>query len=348
MCIIMYFPTGKNAKKETLATAFKNNPDGGGVMYYKGDSVMYQKGFMDFDTFYKFWETLPTNTPRAVHFRIATSGKVSAGCCHPFPICDNLEQMLEPVGTPEKGCLMHNGIFSEYTPKDGLLSPYSDTMFYNKDLIYPILPVIDNTSVIKLLGQMTSRVLLFLPDEVLRFGDWVQDKEQGFFASNSTYENYVYTYPTTYYDGYYANGVHYGAGSGGYKVGGKVSSGQSSLDDYDEFSDSKPKTKNPKFTKPSYWYYLVVYSTHNEGRKRIFQILKRLNAYIVDRTYTYKSMQYLGYGQWAFAICTTQRIDALLPDDVDVFEQDTYNNVFDECGKVRTKKSKAIVKVKSL
>ena len=49
MCIIMYFPTGKTAKKETFATAFKNNPNGGGVMYYRGGHIMYNKGFMEFE-----------------------------------------------------------------------------------------------------------------------------------------------------------------------------------------------------------------------------------------------------------------------------------------------------------
>ena len=191
MCIAIYVPTGKNIKDEQIRNAFANNGDGAGVMHYdKYGRVQYSKGFMTVESLLAYWHNNTTDKfPRAIHCRIATSGKVSKGCCHPFPITDNIEDMMKPHGKSKTGCIMHNGVFTKYTPKEGMLSPYSDTMVFTKKVIYPLREILNNTGVDELMSDITSRVLVFLPNyEVHKYGTWKYNEEDGFYASNDTYE----------------------------------------------------------------------------------------------------------------------------------------------------------------
>ncbi len=50
---------------------------------------------MKFNEFWNAVKDLPNDKDRVFHFRIATSGKVSPECCHPFVLTDN----LDPNGT---------------------------------------------------------------------------------------------------------------------------------------------------------------------------------------------------------------------------------------------------------
>ena len=196
MCIAIYIPEGKDITEKQIRNAFSNNPDGAGVMHYdRNGQVHWAKGFMDVEKLITYWKhSTSSKYPRAIHCRIATSGKISKGCCHPFPITDELDDMLVPNGISTSGCLIHNGIFSKYTPKEGMLCKYSDTMFYTKKVIYPLKSLLNNLGVEELLEDMTSRVLVFLPNyEVHRYGKWEYEKEQGFYASNDTYD-YDYSY----------------------------------------------------------------------------------------------------------------------------------------------------------
>ena len=114
MCIAIYVPTGKNIKDEQIRNAFSNNRDGAGVMHYdKYGRVQYSKGFMNVESLLAYWHNNTTDKyPRAIHCRIATSGKISKGCCHPFPITDDLDVMLKSHGKSKTGCLIHNGVFN--------------------------------------------------------------------------------------------------------------------------------------------------------------------------------------------------------------------------------------------
>jgi len=55
MCIIIYKPAKATLEKETLSRYSGNNPDGAGFMYQSDllEAPKMQKGFFDFDKFYK-------------------------------------------------------------------------------------------------------------------------------------------------------------------------------------------------------------------------------------------------------------------------------------------------------
>ena len=195
MCVILYCPPNKAIKTQYLHNAFFNNPDGAGIMYYDYDGkVNYQKGFMTVKDMEDFWLSLDERLPRAVHCRIATSGAVTPDNCHPYVISNDLEEMRSLEGVSDTGCLMHNGILKEYAPTEGIQSPYSDTMIFNKEVIYPLVQdgCIDSKGVKRMMEDYDSRFLLFLPNfHAVMFGEWTLDS-QGFYASNLSYSSPCY------------------------------------------------------------------------------------------------------------------------------------------------------------
>ena len=73
MCIIINKIRGlEKPSKETLKNCWDSNPDGAGVMWNEEGKVHIRKGFMDFDSFYKFTETIQNPTEKGIvyHFRI--------------------------------------------------------------------------------------------------------------------------------------------------------------------------------------------------------------------------------------------------------------------------------------
>ena len=262
MCIIMYAPKGGSIAESKIRTAFKNNSDGAGVMWYdRGGTVRYKKGFKRVDELVAFFNLISPEVPRAIHCRIATSGRVSAKTCHPFPIVANVEDMGVAEGIGKKGCLMHNGIFSKYTPKDGMKSEYSDTMFFTSRVIYPIVKshMIFNKGVDELLSDMTSRVLLFLPKgRVIKYGTWYKDDEENFYASNYTYENYYSYYGYGYYGGTYSN---YSKTNPYYK-------------DSDDWWKSRTPTCTVTSTTPAN-RSVVITSTANNAGSKLAQVKKK-------------------------------------------------------------------------
>lgn len=192
MCVILYAPPKKEIKEKFLKTAFKNNPDGSGVMFYdwKGN-VNFKKGFMNYDEMKKFWDGLDDRLARAVHCRIATSGEINEKNCHPFKVHSNVKELHRLSGISKTGCVMHNGVLPHYSPKEGLKSSVSDTMCFTQQVLYPLVKggCIENDGVKKLVNDLDNIFLLFLPNfKVIMFGDWVAD-ENGFFASNNSYKN---------------------------------------------------------------------------------------------------------------------------------------------------------------
>lgn len=308
MCIALYIPTGKTITEQQIRNSFGNNPDGAGVMHYdRNGDVIYAKGFMDVESLLAYWKHNTTSKyPRAIHCRIATSGKISKGCCHPFPITDNLDTMLEPRGKSKTGCLIHNGVFARYTPVEGMKSLYSDTMYFTQKVIYPLRQVLDNSGVDELMADMTSRVLVFLPNyEVHRYGKWEYEKENGFYASNSTYDystidwkkytSAINTTTTTTKPYYY--GTDYGW----------------SDDDYWSFYHGcyKPKADTTHPKKRITDQYGVMFSAHSsyEADVMVETFINEFKDVVIDGGWdAFDTLVSYGESEWLFYIFTSQEI----------------------------------------
>lgn len=302
MCIIMYCPAKKSIKEEKIRTAFENNPDGAGIMWYDTNGgVHYRKGFTDADKLVNFFKGLGTETPRAIHCRIATSGKISTKTCHPFPIVEKIEDMGNEKGDPEWGAMMHNGVFTSYTPKEGMKAEYSDTMNYNRYVIFPLVSngAIYNQGVINLLSDMTSRVLLFLPDFMVgRFGSWVEDAEDGFYASNDTYKyiKYVYRYSKPTYP-YTTNAPDYGY--------------EYTEDGWWKLKSRKPTCETTSvIKKPQYTYSIMVNAkSYMDAYDLMDEFLAQYHGLIDDEDYVVETLEALDKGIYEFSFDSYENIE---------------------------------------
>lgn len=187
MCIIAYKPKGiKSPSKNVLKTCFNNNPDGAGLLVLRKDSnvINIYKGFFSFDSFYCVAKSLDIGIDdiAVYHFRIATSGLINEGNCHPFPI-SNVVQDLTATYIETDKAFVHNGIIGKGKGK------LSDTMIYVKDKLFPMRHSLSTKKIQKKIEKDTkgSRTITIdtESDTILLTGDWIES--DGILYSNSTY-----------------------------------------------------------------------------------------------------------------------------------------------------------------
>ena len=195
MCIIAYAPKGVKIEERTIKTMFSCNPDGAGIMWkpLNGGSVEIRKGFMKVEELIKAWSEIPVDCEKAIHCRIATSGKISKECCHPFPVRPKTSMMKKTVDKCYMA-LMHNGVIHQCTPTKGIKADYSDSMLFAAKYLYPLQKMIDKDCVKDLLESFsTSRLLIMRAGaETIMLGNWIEDN--GVYYSNSTYKDIGYGY----------------------------------------------------------------------------------------------------------------------------------------------------------
>lgn len=201
MCIIAYVPKCENVSEETIRTMFDGNPDGAGLMWKLDDKspVQIRKGFMKVDDLIKAYNEIPTDCERAIHCRIATAGKISVACCHPFPIRAKVSAMKNDTDKAELA-LMHNGVISYANPSKGLKADYSDSMNFAAKFLYPLRYQLDKECVQTLIEESTpSRFLIMRQGaETIMLGNW--GCENGVYYSNDSYKPLSTRYSKYYYD----------------------------------------------------------------------------------------------------------------------------------------------------
>jgi predicted glutamine amidotransferase len=185
MCIIVYAPKDVEVEKTTLRNCFDNNSDGAGIMYQKNDNVVISKGYMTFASFWEAWEKIPVRFDRVAHFRIATSGKITEGVCHPFPICKNYNEMKKTKQVTPLA-IAHNGILSRYSPTAAMKSEYSDTMAFVKLTLSPLRSLLFMDAVQNLISETGSKFAIMSGNQVSLIGNFEQSG--GAFFSNTTYK----------------------------------------------------------------------------------------------------------------------------------------------------------------
>ena len=201
MCVIAYASKYTELSEKEFRNCFVNNPDGAGFMIYDDNKkkVHIRKGFMNFDDFWNAVKDLPTDRDRVFHFRIATSGKISPECCHPFVLSDNLETMRETDVFTDIG-FSHNGVMSDFTPKEGMLSPYSDTMYFGAQVLFPLKDKLYKESTQYLIKKAmgTNKYAILGKKGAIILGSWNTSTETGIQYSNTSYEERKSSY---YYGG---------------------------------------------------------------------------------------------------------------------------------------------------
>lgn len=198
MCIIAYAPEGVQIADKTIERMFDKNPDGAGIMWKPtpDSQVEIRKGFMKVEDLLEAYHQIPQECEKAIHCRIATSGKVSAGCCHPFPVRPKTTAMREKVDRANMA-LMHNGVFYFATPLKGMKANYSDSMLFAAKYLYPMQKMLDMECLQTLIEEASSSRLLIMRYNAptIMLGNWQCDG--GVYYSNGTYKE---TYTVKSYD----------------------------------------------------------------------------------------------------------------------------------------------------
>ena len=164
-------------------------------MFNSNKKVIIEKGFMKFNDFYNrliecdLHHNLKKST-LIIHFRVATSGLVDNGNCHPYPITNNINLLRKTEIECEIG-VAHNGVIREYNGKDNILN---DTQMF---IIEVIDDLIANTkkeyykskTFKKIMESMINGsrlVLLNTAGEIIKIGNWIE--ENGLYFSNDKYK----------------------------------------------------------------------------------------------------------------------------------------------------------------
>ena len=209
MCIIAVKPIGEELmERRILENCFNYNSDGMGFMWNEDGKVHISKGYMNFEEGYRVLKELDRRINLkerglVIHFRIATSGNVDMGACHPFAI-SNSDKTLRTLELTTDIGVAHNGIISAYIPpKNSILS---DTQLFIKDYLYNIKEEIPNfltnSNILFAIEKVAGSKLAFLDGEgnVTTVGKFIS--EDNYLFSNETYLDLTDLYKswnTSYY-----------------------------------------------------------------------------------------------------------------------------------------------------
>lgn len=205
MCIIIVAKKGLKVPMEHFKNSWVSNSDGAGLCYNENGVVRIRKGFMTFEQFQEALSEVPLSSDRVFHFRIATSGKVAPGTCHPYPVEQNYKAMYATDMLTSMACA-HNGIIHWCTPKNGLKETFSDTMAFIAGYVHPLKDkVMNNTALQEMISRSTTSKFAFMDgNDVVTVGDFVE--VNGIYYSNHGYKDYPYI-GNTYHGG--RGGYHF-------------------------------------------------------------------------------------------------------------------------------------------
>ena len=210
MCIIAVKPIGEELmERRILENCFNYNSDGMGFMWNEDGKVHISKGYMNFEEGYRVLKELDRrinlkDRGLVIHFRIATSGNVDMGACHPFAI-SNSDKTLRTLELTTDIGVAHNGIISAYIPPKN--SVLSDTQLFIKDYLYDIKEenpnFLTNSNILFAIEKVVGSKLAFLDGEgnVTTVGKFIS--EDNYLFSNETYLDLTDLYKswnTSYYN----------------------------------------------------------------------------------------------------------------------------------------------------
>jgi hypothetical protein len=207
MCLIIQ-GNPKNISKEIIKKAFKQNPDGFGLMYLdnKTNRIITKKFFTK--KINKILKVCKEHFKKCdeigLHFRISTVGITNNQNCHPF-------QILNQDNDKADCFLMHN---SPRLPAPLLSDKFSDTYYFSKNILRPMLvgkiELLNNNEFVETIetisqSECDSRILL-LDNYTKSFqflGKWhshngLKYSNSSIIPSNNNYSNHWSSYEKPY------------------------------------------------------------------------------------------------------------------------------------------------------
>lgn len=192
---------------ETLKTCFEHNNDGAGFMYVNNGKVVIDKGYMSFDSFKRHYEKLCKkfndfkDKALVMHFRIGTSGTNTGENTHPYCISTDYRDLHKTNVLCSLG-VVHNGIITQYNPKD-TKNNTNDTQEFIMKYLAPLYAnykdFYKNEYIMSGIEDIIMSKLTFLDTEenLYYVGDF--EEENGVKYSNSSYKEYTHKTYSKYY-----------------------------------------------------------------------------------------------------------------------------------------------------
>lgn len=117
MCVIIYkTPGAPMPTEEVLGSCWYCNPDGAGIAWTDGAGVHLRKGFRCLPRLRYALDQLSIDHGVLIHFRLGTSGGLTKGKTHPFPVAwpSSMLNMLSYDG--RLPVIAHNGVLGPGSP----------------------------------------------------------------------------------------------------------------------------------------------------------------------------------------------------------------------------------------
>jgi predicted glutamine amidotransferase len=183
MCLIVVSKNGKKLNKEEIEKATIFNPDGTGILYRENNDFKVLK-FLNKEDFINFYFKKVKGF-HIIHFRKATSGKITEEFIHPFEIKTN----------EGRGFLFHNGVWTSFEKIEKELNDVSDTYFISKIVskIYDIKKI-----VLFLKALDAGKFLIVLENgKIIKVNEFYKYKD--FEVSNLILNSYEPSYKFNFY-----------------------------------------------------------------------------------------------------------------------------------------------------
>ena len=223
-CIAVIKPKGQDLPWSRMKFMFEQNPDGAGFAYaYKG-KVYIVKGMMTYRSFKKAIRRTEKvvnfkDVPMLIHFRVSTGGGVNPGCCHPFPLTTNIDDM-KITNMICDYAVVHNGTIDLTKYEANKLTETSDTMVFIAKYLSKLATNkswFENKKNWELIYEMLgSKMAILSADGTIHYTEGFEECD-GILYSNTTYKetraamnarkyrSYYYDYDYGYSSNYSSN-----------------------------------------------------------------------------------------------------------------------------------------------
>lgn len=194
MCVIIYKPVGVDIAGDIFQKAFIANPDGCGLAIKKNEDLYVLKGIMFSSNIEVAMNSLLDvikvslkEVELVIHFRLASSGRVTENLTHPFVLSKNPD--LEPLCwyKVQEPVLFHNGTILSFTKHDRNTSDTRELAIWLGNLISYCKE--DLSKYIKLILKpftVTNKFAIVYPGKTKTqlLGSWVNFSKDGIKATN--------------------------------------------------------------------------------------------------------------------------------------------------------------------
>lgn len=178
MCVIIIVPKGETITRKELKDAWETNPDGAGFAYNSCGRIYFQKGFMNFKTYWNTIKKIMGKVDLLLHLRIATNPTINKQQTHPY----KLGNPRKLRGVTKQPVICMNGVINNQHEYKNM----NDTMSYIKDHRQAFEVI--NQDILNIIESDTqSKWAVVTPEDIIISKRFI--KSEGKYYSNLNHKN---------------------------------------------------------------------------------------------------------------------------------------------------------------